>query len=314
MESKTHSVQCTKQEDLSSNRLRACLRLGTRTLLSLPPELLIQISDFLPSSSTASFALCNKHLTSLLGSKSWISLRSDPNPEQTQQRIHFLTLLSRDLPSQYACHTCLILHSSSSVPVPGNPTARYQPNRCTYDSTPSLHSCFAHESLHISNYIASYSLLFSHVQLALKRHKYGPKHGIPLQDLAYKELRLFNRDAYFFSVEARISPAPATPSYSGPESDEPQLLLRSQEWIVSTSRSVKQEFESRRVRHAVCPHLMTYNGEFGLDDTLTILLRCRLSHESEAEPKSKSRSKSEFKSGSKLKLGSGIGGRTLASI
>jgi len=115
-------------------------------------------------------------------------------------------------------------------------------------------------------------------------------------------------------VEARIFPAPATPSYSGPESEEPQLLLRSQEWIVSSSRSVKQEFESRRVTHAVCPHLMTYNGEFGLDGTLTILLRCRLSHESEVEPKSKSRSKSEPKSGSKLKLGSGIGGRTLASI
>ncbi|PVH89053.1 hypothetical protein DL98DRAFT_648346 [Cadophora sp. DSE1049] len=231
-----------------------------KTLLSLPPELLIQISDFLASSSTALFALCNKHLSAILRPQSWISLSLQAQG-QVEERMQFLTLLSRDLPPLHACHGCLHLHSSSSIPRPGDPNARHQPTHCIPPSGPSGYS--GKGILHISDYVAPYFLRFAHVQLALKRHHHGPEHGISLQDLDYTDLRLVNGNAWFFTVEARIA--------SG------ELLLRSQEWIVS-SQSLREDFDNMRVTHGVCQHLMTYNEEFGLEDTLTGVMRCRIGH------------------------------------
>jgi hypothetical protein len=40
-----------------------------KILLDLPPEIILRIIEFLPTTSTASFALCNKRSAAQLGSK-----------------------------------------------------------------------------------------------------------------------------------------------------------------------------------------------------------------------------------------------------
>ncbi|KAH7409523.1 hypothetical protein BKA64DRAFT_705288 [Cadophora sp. MPI-SDFR-AT-0126] len=219
---------------------------------------LLQISDFLPPSSAALLALCNKHLSSLLGPQSWKSVSSKYR-EHEEERFQFLALLSRDLPLQHACHGCLTLHRSSSILRPGDSDARYQPTRCVRPIPPS--DFLETGIIRISDYSAPYYLRFAHVQLASKRHQHGPPHGISLQDLNFTELVLIDDDsACFFTVEPMIN------------SESGELLLRSQEWILS-SRDLREDFERRRVTHGACQHLMTYNGEFGLDDTLTALVK-----------------------------------------
>ncbi|KAH7311983.1 hypothetical protein BKA65DRAFT_600868 [Rhexocercosporidium sp. MPI-PUGE-AT-0058] len=226
-------------------------------ILDLPTELIIQISDFLSLFSTASFAFCNKRLATLIGRQSWTSLHTQP-----KERIQFLAILSRDLPHRHACHGCARLHSSKSIPRPGDVNAWQQSKYCTQTSSLGGHP--GAEPLHVSNYFSPYCVCFAHVQLVLKRHYHGAPHGISLQDLNSTNIRLITDDAYFFSVEARIA--------------DGELLLRSQEWIVS-SQLPREQFVDRRVAHAVCRHLMTYNTIFGLDDSLTGLMKCQLSHQ-----------------------------------
>ena len=50
-----------------------------KTLLDLPPEIILRIAAFLPTTSTASFALCNKRSAAQLGSRAW-NLLSGQNP------------------------------------------------------------------------------------------------------------------------------------------------------------------------------------------------------------------------------------------
>ena len=123
----------------------------------------------------------------------------------------------------------------------------------------------------ISDYIAPYYLRFDHVQLALKRYRRGILHGSSLEDLKYTDLRFFDNDAYFFTVEARIV------SGDGEGDGEDELLLRSQEWIISSQHPMEQ-FVDMRITYGVCQHLMAYNDDFGLDNSFTGVLRCRLGH------------------------------------
>ncbi|KAL2063735.1 hypothetical protein VTL71DRAFT_5540 [Oculimacula yallundae] len=227
-------------------------------MFDFPTELVVLISSYLPTSSIATLALCNKKLSAMLSDQVWTYLR-----DHKLERIEFLTLLSRDLPLRYACNGCGNLHLSSTVPGPGDKHTRQQPMSCIPAST--LGGYYVDNVLPISDYFCNYSLRFAHVQLALKRHRYGPPHGISLQDLGYSEIRLIGHNAFFFTVEARI------------DAETGELLLRSQEWIVSMQHP-RSHFMSRSMNHGVCQHLMTYHGELGLDDTLTGIMRCRVSH------------------------------------
>ncbi|KAI6712580.1 hypothetical protein JHW43_004898 [Diplocarpon mali] len=231
--------------------------LSIKTLLDLPPELILRIAYFLPTTSTALFSLCCKRLASQLSSSTWNLLSN----LESEDRIQFLTILSRDLPRYYACHGCIHLHLSSSDALPADLFAPASSSSCIPASARGGHS--EDGVVRISNYSSPYSLRFSHVQLALKRHHHGPEHGISLSDLSHTDIKVMGGSTFLFSVEARIV------------SDE--VVVRSQEWVL-TSEHPTQDFGSRSITHNVCQHLLTYNAEFQLNDDLTRLMRCRSSH------------------------------------
>jgi hypothetical protein len=230
-----------------------------KTLLDLPPEIIFQIAAFLPTTSAASFALCNKRSAAHLGSRPW-KLLSSLEPED---RIHFLSILSRDLPRHHVCHGCIRLHLSSSTPLPANIHVPPEPASCIPASTRGVYS--EDGFFRISNYFSPYRLRFSHVQLALKQHHHGLDHGISLSDLSHTDIQFVHGTVYLFSVDARIS--------------SKEMVVRSQEWVIS-SQHPREHFLSRKLHLGVCQHLMTYNAHFGpyFDDSLTSLIRCRLDH------------------------------------
>lgn len=227
---------------------------GVITLLGLPPELVLQIADFLPTTSTASFALCNKKFAAWLGRKSWKLL----SEMDDKHRIHFLSILSRDLPRHHACHGCIRLHLSSSIPHPADFNAPRYPHSCI----PKINGVsYAYEGVtYISRFDSLYKLRFPHIQLALKQHHHGLDHGISLGELSHTDIRFTGRHVSLFSVDARIA------------SDE--LVMRSQEWVL-WSQLPLENLLSGKLLYTLCPHLT--NGRV-FYDSLTTLLQCRLGH------------------------------------
>jgi hypothetical protein len=153
-----------------------------RTVLDLPPEIIVYIAELLPKTSTALFALCNKTSASQLRSRSWNLLSS----LHAEDRIDFLSILSRDLPRYQACHGCVRLQVSSSIPHPAEVTTPSQHDSCI--SASDRRDSLTNGVACISDYFSSYRIRFSHVKLALKRHHYGLDHGISLDELSHTEV------------------------------------------------------------------------------------------------------------------------------
>lgn len=136
----------------------------------LPPEILLLISDFLPVSSTVSFALCSRRVLWLLGDKAFRCLRST---DQTQERKLFLTLLEKDLPDWLLCHYCIRFHP---VRPDDGPEKRWR-----YLNEPE---CIrANGVVHI---LIGFDIQYHHVQLPMNNYRFGRAHQINLERLCYK--------------------------------------------------------------------------------------------------------------------------------
>jgi hypothetical protein len=109
------------------------------TLEQLPGEILLIITEFLPSHCAAILALSSKSLCFKLGSKpleSFVKVECffkveslkhpfsgryfypEPHLALTQRQMDhssFLTLLSRDLPDEVFCHSCLVMHTPEAT-------------------------------------------------------------------------------------------------------------------------------------------------------------------------------------------------------
>ncbi|OCL03548.1 hypothetical protein AOQ84DRAFT_356856 [Glonium stellatum] len=88
----------------------------TPYLLSLPVELLQEISTYLSDSEFAAFGLTCKPLLSTLGTKPWHDLRA----QNREDFLNLLILLQRDLPEWRLCRKCNKLHGPkfSTVTLP----------------------------------------------------------------------------------------------------------------------------------------------------------------------------------------------------
>ena len=82
------------------------IRPRTSYLLSLPVELLQEISTYLSDSEFAAFGLTCKPLYSTLGTKPWQDLRI----QDREDFLNLLVLLQRDLPERRLCRKCDKLH------------------------------------------------------------------------------------------------------------------------------------------------------------------------------------------------------------
>ena len=194
---------CVNQPDTASTSLR-----------TLPPELLLMIALQLPLADAANFALIDRRLSTLIGSTYWSRLRTDA--VMPGHREQFLNTLARDLPSWFYCYSCSNLHRLDRIRSPG-PLDR--PSNLLLCSQGLLDLCYGGP-------YPQYSLLFHHVQLAMRRHHLGPGYGISTDDLSFVQVNelgeseVKGRRTTLFSVEARICTEPA------------RFCLRIQRWAV----------------------------------------------------------------------------------
>lgn len=134
----------------------------------LPTEHILMICQHLSHVDTACLALCCRASLFKIGTKSLSFSKIKP----CDKRKQFLTRLSTQLPEYYLCHHCFKLHDWLSIPTPqGTRLSRRKYNLCflksRWISTQSL--CYP---------FSIYCLQFEHVQLVMRRHRYGPESGI----------------------------------------------------------------------------------------------------------------------------------------
>ena len=222
------------------------------SLMGLPSEILLCVSVFLPVKSLACFCLCNHRLFSILSTTTLKGLSECDESE----RAGFLGLLAEYLPQHFFCHQCCRLHHKGKLEPPDFDPWIRRALPCVEDA-PSLR--------HDSPYITSdYRLKFPHVQLAMKRHRRGPNHGISLDEVSFTELKDYTSSreeiTTLLSAEARII------------SD--QLLVRVQQWTL-VPQDKCDEFVARATLADLCPHKKL---RYQLHREVSARVECRLRH------------------------------------
>lgn len=236
-----------------SVQTQVCLR-PLSAFERLPSELLLQITKFVDISDAVCLTICSRVLNQKLSSSLWTSLKL--NSDFKEQRQDFLCRLAQDYPRYIYCYLCCRLHIGSRIHPPGPDIRRGHLLKCvTYGPTSHLSKYLfqTHEGFSL------YSLTFSHVQLALLRHRYGNDYGLPLDALSIVEIQYrHNHDIMtLLSVEPAII-------------DE-NLHLRVQQWVVYPPGEVARIAEYRRLN--VCAHIDACSLT-----ALPNLIRCRLLH------------------------------------
>jgi hypothetical protein len=157
------------------------------TLAGLPPVLISFIAEALAPEDLACLSLCNHQLSTFLEPQR-SHLRSENNDrwlstEQEQIRMAILHRLERDLPNNFACHICFLLHKYDG-------SQYYGPCELISPLGDSELLCLASypEALEVGvetnpRSLFKYHFSFIHVQLAMRRFHYGPSAGISTDSL-----------------------------------------------------------------------------------------------------------------------------------
>lgn len=245
---------------------------------SLPPELLLLISEHLSSVDATCLALCSRQLMArsfynLLDEK--FTLGRTGRPEE-EFRIDLLTRLCRELPQYHLCFACLRLHLWKHI---GPPGPGFKPRDC-YESVGHDHRYLVlllFLGHNLPQVVGSWFVIhFVHVHLVMRRFYLGPSYGIPTESLRYTEVSNFPtsamareisqlleedcRDFYRIgvsSVDARVCTGP------------PGLCLRQQHLTVFNRKKLRffvlEDFVTR-----VCIHdgTLESNGLSGLIKSL----------------------------------------------
>lgn len=144
-------------------------------LLRLPPEIIISVASMLPTQSAASLAICCRHLSHVLGPKSWKSLRRAPH----DVRFEFLSTLAKDLPELFPCRQCLRLHRTNMIKWPREISDSRGPP-CTSGGSRITFSHLFH---------SYYRINYPQIQLAMRQHRRGIDIGFPLEAFQHLEVR-----------------------------------------------------------------------------------------------------------------------------
>ncbi|KAK0114140.1 hypothetical protein ONS95_013642 [Cadophora gregata] len=178
-----------------------------KKLDDLPPLVLLCVGDFLSSSSSACLSISSKNLYDTFANKYQACL-STSGPDY----IQFLALYAKDLPDHFPCPFCNRLHSNDVVPLPGAPTTNSAPATAAGPACPRIQQ---------SHYSDIEPVTFPQIQVAMKNHKFGDPHGIPLSAFKYTEyydLARLNGHGFKFT---------ATHSYEG-RIYNGEIILRTQ--------------------------------------------------------------------------------------
>ncbi|KAF3483820.1 uncharacterized protein GIQ15_03144 [Arthroderma uncinatum] len=178
-------------------------------------------------------SLCNHSLLETLGRDVWRPLC----PESTYTQKQFLTRLERDIPTHFFCHTCSALHLGEQVNPPGPKYFVHKKIPCDdqylVDNLSVITDAHPRES--------AYRFIYFHVKLAMKRHYYGPEHGISTESLFFTEVHDNISNTTLLSAEARIC-------------EGPRLCMRFQTWAVAYAPDA-EAFVAEPKFLSVCEHI-----------------------------------------------------------
>ncbi|KAF2143402.1 uncharacterized protein K452DRAFT_350435 [Aplosporella prunicola CBS 121167] len=148
---------------------------GEPMVASLSSELWSRIVAYLTPTDAANLAFSSKTLFDRVGYGPWLALAL---PENRQYKIDFLVSMDQYLPAHLFCFACAQYHLRTQ---PGQeelkPTNVLNPLfNCPNASNPLTPPARARIA-------PGRTLPFTFVQLALRAHRYGPAHGIEIDDL-----------------------------------------------------------------------------------------------------------------------------------
>lgn len=226
----------------------ALVRGASNTLNGLPAELILSISTFLKPIDLLCFSLCSRWISTVLDGQRR-KLRYAP------ERFQLLLRLDRDLPDQFVCHECYLLHKYNEsrdfrLPHPFDFRPQYQ---CI--TRDKHHKLLLHQtdSGHVT-----YEFYFIHLQLAMKRFYYGPVAGISTDSLFTVEVAQSIRTTTLFCCEARICCQP------------PALHLRVQDILLFHNNDEMKWWEEPTVRNLLICHHQSHGKLFALMIDLSV--------------------------------------------
>ncbi|KAL2066048.1 hypothetical protein VTL71DRAFT_2119 [Oculimacula yallundae] len=195
---------------------------------TLSGDLIIYLTNFLPVSSLALFAMTCRKAYNTLGSRYWEKMQEK---DQLRNRMEFLEHLSRDLPPNYVpCHHCRILHYCK---------LRYRLVSCFWIKTEfSKTIC---EAERCSNTVGKHN--FRVYQMALKMHRLGYNSDRWLQLLDYSRISTKLIRGYSIGMEAHHKIVG-------------QSMLSSTQWTILIRHSMPIIKPTVGWEFPMCPHRM----------------------------------------------------------
>lgn len=215
-------------------------------LEKLPLEILQYIASLLPTGCAASLALCSHTMMLILGREYWFRLIVEK-----EQSWQFLRRIECNIPGFYFCHRCVKLHPVGTVPGLG------RLRRDTLFGVLSI-GCFSAGGHSVLG--PFHRIEYTHVQLALNRHRWGFQYGIGLEELSIVEPKYRFRHGRHLTVR------------SGVVNNE--LILKIQHTFNFEGEFVGQ-WESQGVEF--CPHDSSWDVVTN-QNSIPILLRCKQLH------------------------------------
>ncbi|KAH7068972.1 hypothetical protein BKA63DRAFT_98741 [Paraphoma chrysanthemicola] len=148
----------------------------TAPILTLPIEILQQITAYLDTASAAPFSLSSRYIYYALGS-THLSSRINASKSRFEKRTTISALVERAFPDHWFCAWCDKFHAwNPTTTSPTNPSDGHGRD-CT-DFNSYLTTSTGKDQ-------GDYILRYHHIRLALAHHSHGPSHGIPLSTFSH---------------------------------------------------------------------------------------------------------------------------------
>jgi hypothetical protein len=184
----------------------------------LPTELVTEICSHLSSVGIACLALTCRMSLYKIGRGSLLFSKD----KDCEERKELLDRVSQSFPAYYFCHECFHLHQWTRVDKSNL--------SCVHHERSSFWVLYANINPSVC---PSYAMKFAHLQLAMRRVRYGPEYGIPLESLSHFEiLQPESRRGVttLISIEPRACPRPGY-------ANRASLCLRIQQWATTSASS-----------------------------------------------------------------------------
>ncbi|CAO2654766.1 Nn.00g114990.m01.CDS01 [Neocucurbitaria sp. VM-36] len=164
------SLESNRDNDIS-NSLATIKKAPTAPLLSLPVELIQQITSNLDNASAASFCLSSRFICYAVGTNH-LSKHIAASKSRFEKRRTIEAVVERAFSGHWFCAWCDKFHPWSTNDGPRTVEKETRRRDCAEFNS------YLHDG-------ANYVLYYHHVRLAINRYLWGPDHGIPLDALSY---------------------------------------------------------------------------------------------------------------------------------